>query len=187
MRARRSAMKNDEEEHFDEDIEITNSREEDEQEKLYISPSQHRKMLEELDRLKTKERLRIAERIKEAKSFGDLSENAEYEEAKKEQAFIEGTIMDLERQLEHAVVVDPEDVATGEVHMGCKVQVVDLDTSKTRWFTIVGNLEADPVEGRISIDSPVGKALVGKHEKETVVVRIPRGRVSYQILRIEKV
>ena len=98
-------MMHDEEERFDEEIEITNVRE-DEEEKLYISPSQHRKMLEELDRLKTKERLRIAERIKEAKGFGDLSENAEYEEAKKEQAFIEGTIMDLERQLEHSVVVE---------------------------------------------------------------------------------
>ncbi|WP_165845073.1 transcription elongation factor GreA [Candidatus Cryosericum terrychapinii] len=179
-------MMHDEEEHFDEEIEITNVRE-DEEEKLYISPSQHKKMLEELDRLKTKERLRIAERIKEAKGFGDLSENAEYEEAKKEQAFIEGTIMDVERQLEHSVVVEPGDTGTGEVHMGCKVQVLDVETAKTRWFTIVGNLEADPMEGHISIDSPVGKALVGKREKETVAVRIPKGRVSYRILSIEKV
>jgi transcription elongation factor GreA len=183
---RRFAMTHDEEERFDEGIEITNARE-DEEEKLYISPSQHKKMLEELDKLKTKERLRIAERIKEAKSFGDLSENAEYEEAKKEQAFIEGTIMDLERQLEHSVVVEHNDTSTGEVHMGCKVQVLDVDTAKTRWFTIVGNLEANPMEGRISIDSPVGKALVGKHEKEAVAVRIPKGRVSYKILSIEKV
>jgi transcription elongation factor GreA len=174
---RRFAMTHDEEERFDEDIEITNARE-DEEEKLYISPSQHKKMLQELGRLKTKERLRIAERIKDAKSFGDLSENAEYEEAKKEQAFIEGTIMDLERQL--------DDTSTGEVHMGCKVQVLDVATAKTRWFTIVGNLEANPLEGRISIDSPVGKALVGKHEKLTVAVRIPKGRVSYKILSIEK-
>ena len=179
-------MMHDEEELSDEGIEITNVRE-DEEEKLYISPSQHKKMLEELDRLKTKERLRIAERIKEAKGFGDLSENAEYEEAKKEQAFIEGTIMDVERQLEHSVVVEPGDTGTGEVHMGCKVQVLDMETAKTRWFTIVGNLEADPMEGHISIDSPVGKALVGKRAKETVAVRIPKGRVSYKILSIEKV
>lgn len=71
--------------------------------------------------------------------------------------------------------------------MGCKVQVLDVETAKIRWFTIVGNLEADPTEGRISIDSPVGKALVGKREKETVAVRIPKGRVSYKILSIEKV
>lgn len=179
-------MTHDEEERFDEEIEITNARE-DEEEKLYISPSQKRKMQEELDRLKTKERLRIAERIKEAKSFGDLSENAEYEEAKKEQAFIEGTIMDLERQLEHSVVIEHSDTSTGEVHMGCRVQVLDIDTEKQRWFTIVGNLEANPAEGHISIDSPVGKALMGKHEKETVAVRIPKGRVSYRILSIEKV
>jgi len=180
-------MMHDEEEIVDDDeIEITNARD-DEQEKLYISPSQREKMLKELERLKTKERLRIAERIKEAKGFGDLSENAEYEEAKKEQAFIEGTIMDLERQLEHSVVVEPGDTGTGEVHMGCKVKVKDVETDQERWFTIVGNLEADPMEGRISIDSPVGKALVGKHEKETVAVRIPRGRVSYKILSIEKV
>src|SRR5450830_1323471 len=174
--ARRFAMMHDEEEHFDEEIEITNVREDDE-EKLYISPSQYKKMLEELNRLKTKERLLIAERIKDAKGFGDLSENAEYEEAKKEQAFIEGTIM----------VVEPSDTGTGEVHMGCKVQVLDVETAKTRWFTIVGNLEADPMEGHISIDSPVGKALVGKREKETVAVRIPKGRVSYKMLSIEKV
>lgn len=169
----------------EEEIEITNARE-DEEEKLYISPSQHKKMVEELDRLKTKERLRIADRIKEAKGFGDLSENAEYDEAKKEQAFIEGTIMDLERQLEHAIVVEPDNQSTSEVHMGCRVQVRDVDSGKDRWFTIVGNLEADPFDGRISIDSPVGKALVGKHEKDTVIVKIPRGRVSYKVLSIEK-
>jgi transcription elongation factor GreA len=85
------------------------------------------------------------------------------------------------------VVVEPDDTGTGEVHMGCKVQVLDIETAKTRWFTIVGNLEADPMEGRISIDSPVGKALAGKREKETVAVRIPKGRVAYKILSIEKV
>jgi transcription elongation factor GreA len=178
-------MVHDEEERFSDDIEITNARE-DVEEKLYISPSQHKKMLEEVDRLKTKERPRIAERIKEAKSFGDLSENAEYEEAKKEQAFIEGTIMDLERQLEHAVVIEETDASIDEVHMGCRVHVVDLETTKTRWFTIVGNLEAEPFEGRISIDSPVGKALLGKRKNETVQVRIPKGRVAYRVLAIAK-
>ncbi len=167
------------------EIEITNTQE-DEEEKLYVSPSQHKKMVEELDRLKTKDRLRIAERIKEAKSFGDLSENAEYDEAKKEQAFIEGTIMDLERQLEHAIVVQPNNQSTNEIHMGCKVRVADVDSGKDRWFTIVGNLEADPFKGFISIDSPVGKALIGKHEKDTVIVKIPKGRVSYKVLSIEK-
>lgn len=179
-------MMHEDEERLSDDIEITNARE-DEQDKLYISPSQREKMLKELERLKTKERLRIAERIKEAKGFGDLSENAEYEEAKKEQAFIEGTIMDLERQLERSIVVEPGDTGTGEVHMGCRVKVKDVESGQERWFTIVGNLEADPTEGRISIDSPVGKALVGKHEKETVAVRIPKGRVSYKIISIEKV
>lgn len=179
-------MIHDEEELLDDQIEIINSRE-DEQEKLYVSPSQREKMLKELERLKTKERLRIAERIKEAKGFGDLSENAEYEEAKKEQAFIEGEIGDLERQLQQSIVVDPGDTGTGEVHMGCKVRVLDVDAGKERWFTIVGNLEADPSEGHISIDSPVGKALVGKREKETVAIRIPKGRVTYKVLAIEKI
>jgi transcription elongation factor GreA len=143
-----------------------------------------KKLEEELDFLKTIKRNEIKEKIKVARSFGDLSENAEYDEAKNEQAFVEGRIAQLENMLKNASVVDEADISTDKVSFGSVVKVKDYDFDEELDLHIVGSAEADPIKSKISNESPVGKALLGKKVGDVVEVPVPDGVSKYEILEI---
>jgi transcription elongation factor GreA len=135
----------------------------------------------ELDELKTVHRREVNDRIRQAKEYGDLSENAEYEDAKQEQAFIEGRILKLEAMVRNARLIDESEYASDEVHLGAVVKVKDLKNNENYEFTIVGSAEADPPNRRISNESPLGSALMGHKKGATVDVSTPRGVVKYKI------
>ena len=143
---------------------------------------------DELNYLKTTREKEVAEQIKEARSFGDLSENSEYDEAKNEQAKLYGRIAEVENILSHAVVIDEsaEQERAGVVGLGCTVKVRDLDLEEEATYAIVGSQEANPMECRISDDSPFGKALLGHKVGDMVEVEAPIGVLKYKILTIEK-
>lgn len=136
---------------------------------------------EELDDLKTVHRREVNERIRQAKEFGDISENAEYEDAKQEQAFVEGRILKLEGMIRNARIIEASDYAADEVHLGSSVKVKDLKTGALHEFTIVGSAESDPPNHRLSNESPVGRALIGRKKGDTVDVTTPRGVVQFKI------
>ncbi len=154
--------------------------------KLYITHEGLKKLEEELEFLRTARRAEVAERIKRAKEFGDLSENAEYEEAKKEQAFVEGRILTLEKMLAHAQIIEASEIDNQTVSVGSKVHLVSLDSKKEIDYTIVGSYESDPKQNKISDESPLGKALLGKKNKDFIRVKAPAGEFHYQILRISR-
>lgn len=137
----------------------------------------------ELETLKTEGRIDIAEKLKIARSYGDLSENSEYDEAKSEQAKIEARITELEYQLDHAEIIDTAD--KDAVSMGSKVKVRRLSDKVEATYEIVGFAQSNPSEGKISDESPVGKALVGAKKGDTVVVEAPIGNLEYKILAID--
>ena len=140
-----------------------------------------KKMEQELENLKTVRRKEVAEKIKEARGQGDLSENAEYDAAKEEQGEIESRIVQLENLLRNAEVID-EDV----LKMGSKVTVLDVEFDEEMEYTIVGSTEADPMNGRISNESPLGMALLGQKVGATVMADTPDGEVAFKILNIQK-
>jgi len=144
-----------------------------------------RKLEEELEYLKVTKRKEVAGRIKEAKDFGDLTENSEYEDAKNEQAFVEGRILQLEAMLRNAKVIDNNDVRRDRVTVGCTVVLQDLGNGEKLSYMIVGSAEADPDRDRISNESPVGKALLGRKKGEMVEVRVPAGTIRYSVLDIQ--
>jgi len=139
------------------------------------------KIENELDELKTNHRREVNDRIRQAKEYGDLSENAEYEDAKQEQAFIEGRILKLEAMVRNARLIDESEYASDEVHLGAVVKVKDLKNNDSYEFTIVGSAEADPPNSRISNESPLGSSLMGHKKGATVDVSTPRGVVKYKI------
>ncbi|HVA36755.1 MAG TPA: transcription elongation factor GreA [Candidatus Dormibacteraeota bacterium] len=143
------------------------------------------KLEEELDHLKTVHRQEVNERIRQAKEFGDITENAEYEDAKQEQAFVEGRILKLEAMIRNARLIDESEYASGEVHLGSTVKVKDLDKNRGFEFTIVGSAESDPANHRVSNESPIGRALMGKKKGDEVIVNTPKGGVSYKIEQIK--
>lgn len=143
-----------------------------------------KKLEEELDYLKSVKRREVAERIKQAIEFGDISENSEYEDAKNEQAFLEGRILALEKQLRHARIIDTQEMPGDVVSLGSKVKVQDLDTGDELVYEIVGSVEADPSELRISNESPVGRALLGQKVGSIVEVKVPAGTLRYRILSL---
>ncbi|MBE3579916.1 MULTISPECIES: transcription elongation factor GreA [Caldanaerobacter] len=145
-----------------------------------------KKLEEELEYLKTVKRAEVAEKIKQARAFGDLSENSEYDEAKNEQAFIEGRIATLEAMLKNAKVIDEEDIKLDEVSIGCTVKVFDETYNEEVEYTIVGSAEADPMNNKISDESPIGKALLGKKVGETISVEVPAGVIKLKILEIRR-
>ncbi len=145
-----------------------------------------RRLEEELEELKTVKRKEIAEKIKVALSFGDLSENSEYDEAKNEQAIIEGRIAEIENQLKNVRVLDESELNTEVVHIGSRIRIREVGTTEEESYKIVGSTEADPVNGRISDESPVGKAMLGHSVGDEVEVLIPSGTVSYQLIEISK-
>ena len=138
---------------------------------------------EELDYLKSVRRREVAERIKTALDYGDLSENAEYDQAKNEQAQLEEKIAKQEMMLRNAKVIDEDELSTDIVNVGSTVKVMNLEY-KEEEFTIVGSAEADPFNGKISNESPVGSALIGKNLNEVVDVEVPSGVIKYEILSI---
>ena len=146
----------------------------------------YNKIEEEVEYLKTVKRKEVAERIKVAISFGDLSENAEYDEAKNEQAQVEERIVKLENMLRKAVIIDESQIDSDTVTVGCTVKVYDTDLEEEVEYTIVGSAEADPYNGKISNESPVGKAFLGRHKGEDVEVQVPNGVVIYKILEISR-
>ena len=139
------------------------------------------KLEEELDDLKTVHRREVNERIRQAKEFGDISENAEYEDAKQEQAFVEGRILKVEAMIRNARIIDSSEYAQDEVHLGATVKIKDAKNGTAHEFTIVGSAEADPVNGRLSNESPLGSALMTKKKGDTVEVTTPRGKTTYKI------
>lgn len=143
-----------------------------------------RKLEDELEHLKTVKRKEVAARIKASKEFGDLSENAEYEDAKNEQAFVEGRILQLEQMLRSARVIDNHDAPSDLVTVGSTVQLKDLATGETLAYMIVGSAEADPDHDKISNVSLVGKALLGRRKGDTVTVVVPAGKLRYSVLQI---
>ena len=145
-----------------------------------------KKLEEELEFLKTVKRKEITEKIKVALGYGDLSENSEYDEAKNEQAFTEGRILQLENMLKNASVVDEAEIPVGTVAVGAIVKVKDYEFDEDVEYTIVGSAEADPMNFKISNESPVGKALIGKKIGEIVEVAVPDGVNKFEILEISR-
>lgn len=144
------------------------------------------KRRDELEHLKIVRRKEIAEKIKIAMSFGDLSENSEYDEAKNEQAKVEARIADLEAMLKNVKVIDEKELNTKKIHVGSKVKLKDLELNETCEYRIVGSSEANPLDGLISDESPVGMALLGHKTKDTVEVQTPGGTIQYSIMKITK-
>ncbi|MBQ4515686.1 MAG: transcription elongation factor GreA [Clostridia bacterium] len=141
---------------------------------------------EELEYLKTQKRKEISEKIKVALGFGDLSENAEYDEAKNEQAEVEMRIVKLEKMLKNAKVIDDENISTDAVAIGCKVKVLDIDFDEEAEYYIVGSTEADPSKNMLSDESPVGKALIGAKAGDTITVEAPNGEFQMKVLEISR-
>jgi transcription elongation factor GreA len=142
------------------------------------------KLEDELDFLKTVKRKEVVERIKIARSFGDLSENSEYDSAKEDQAFVEGRIAQLESMIRNAVIINEDESNKDIVRLGTTVTFVEIPTGDEESYTIVGSAEADPLEGRISNDSPIAKSMIGRTIGEIVKVLTPGGEMEIKIVSI---
>jgi len=153
--------------------------------KIVLTREGYKKLEEELKYLKTVKRREIADKISHALSFGDLSENAEYEEAKNEQAFIEGKILSIEEKLRKAEIVDTEGGNTDRVTLGSRVILENLDQNKKIEYLIVDSVEADPSARKISFESPLAQALLNKKEGEEVEIKVPAGVVRYRIIEVK--
>jgi transcription elongation factor GreA len=149
-----------------------------------MTPDGHGKLKEELDRLIKVERPKNVKDIEEARSHGDLSENAEYHAAKERQSFISGRIQELQDKLARAHVIDPSTINHTKVAFGATVKLLDTDTDEECVYTIVGPEESDVRSGKISMNSPVGRALMGKEEGDTATIRAPARTVEYEIMEI---
>ncbi|AGX05616.1 MULTISPECIES: transcription elongation factor GreA [Bacillaceae] len=143
------------------------------------------KLEQELEHLKTVKRKDVVERIKIARSFGDLSENSEYDSAKEEQAFVEGRITTLENMIRNAKIIEEDEASGDTVTLGRSVTFVELPDGEEESYTIVGSAEADPFEGKISNDSPIAKSLMGKRVGDEVTVQTPGGDMSVRITSIK--
>ncbi len=152
--------------------------------RIPMTPQGYKKLQEELDRLLKIDRPRNIKEISEARAHGDLSENAEYHAAKERQSFIEGRIQELKTKLALADVINPANISQDKVAFGAKVKVLDLDTNEEKVFILVGPEEADVKNGRISISSPVGKALINKEVGDVVNIKAPAKTLEYEILEI---
>ncbi len=155
-------------------------------EKKYpMTASGKEKLQEELEFLKTVKRKEVVERIKIARSYGDLSENSEYDSAKEDQAFVEGRISTLESMIRNAVIITEDELNTDEVQLGKTVTFKELPDGDEETYTIVGSAEANPMEGLISNDSPIAKALIGRSKDDEVEIVTPGGKMSVVILEIK--
>ncbi len=152
---------------------------------VYLTADGLKKVKEELEYLTSTRRKEVAQMIAEAKAEGDISENAGYDEAKTAQGFLEGRIRELEKILKNAQVIEDDNRPANEISLGRTVIVREDGTDFKETYTIVGSLEADPVKGRISNHSPIGKALIGKKIGQKVTVQSPGGEIVFEILKIE--
>ena len=146
------------------------------QKDVILTPEGYERLKAEIEHLSTQRRREVAERIKEAREFGDISENSEYDDAKNEQMMLEARIAELEQKLRSAQVIDASELGTDVVRVGSTVHVKDEKTGKSTKYTIVGSAEANPAEAKLSNESPVGKALVGRKKGDNVTVLLPNGR-----------
>lgn len=153
-------------------------------EEVILTPGGLEKLENELSHLRTVKRKEVAERIKKAISFGDITENSEYEDAKNEQAFIEGRIATLEKMLRNARIMEKNNQESSVVSLGSRVKIRDMEYEEDLEYTIVGTAEADPSNYLISNESPVGQAILGKSEGEEVEVKVPAGIIKYKILEV---
>jgi transcription elongation factor GreA len=145
-----------------------------------------KKLEDELEFLRGTKRKEVAERIKQALSFGDISENSEYDEAKNEQAQVEGRIVQLESMLKNAKVIDEDEVNTDSVSLGSKVKLLDMEFDEEIEYLIVGSTEANPLKSKISNESPVGSAIIGHKTGDIVEVQVPDGVIKFKVLEISK-
>ena len=145
-----------------------------------------KKYEQELEYLKTVKRKDVAEKIKVALSFGDLSENSEYDEAKNDQAMLEARISDIEAILKNAIVIDENDISNEHVHVGSKVKLYDFEFEEEVTYQIIGSTESDPFDGKLSDESPVGSALIDHKVGDEITVETPGGLLKFKILEISK-
>ena len=152
---------------------------------VILTPEGYEKLKQEIEYLSTEKRREVAERIRVAREFGDIAENAEYDDAKNEQALLEHRIATLEERLRDARVISKKDVPKDVVSVGSHVKLRDLDAKRTVEYDIVGSAEADPARNKLSNESPVGKAIIGHKKGDTVEVAAPRGSLKFKILEIK--
>jgi transcription elongation factor GreA len=152
---------------------------------VILTPEGLSKLKEEIEYLSTTKRREVAERIKHAREFGDIAENSEYDDAKNEQAMVEHRIALLEERLANSRVIEADEISLDVVSVGTKVRLRDLDAKETVEYTIVGSAEANPIEYKLSNESPVGKAILGHKKGETVEVTVPRGSLKVKIMDIK--
>jgi transcription elongation factor GreA len=152
---------------------------------VILTKEGYEKLKQEIEYLSTDKRREVAERIRVAREFGDIAENSEYDDAKNEQALVEHRIATLEERLLSARVIDKKDIAKDVVSVGSTVRLRDLGANKTFEYRIVGSAEANPAEQKLSNESPVGKAIIGRKKGETVEVAAPRGALKFKILDIK--
>jgi transcription elongation factor GreA len=152
---------------------------------VILTPEGYEKLKQEIEHLSTVKRREVADRIRVAREFGDIAENAEYDDAKNEQALLEHRIATLEERLRNARVLSKKDVAKDVVSVGSKVRLRDIAARQTFEYRIVGSAEANPTENKLSNESPVGKAIIGRKKGETVEVEAPRGAMKFKILEIK--
>jgi transcription elongation factor GreA len=156
-----------------------------EEKKHYMTVEGKKKLEEELTYLTTKKRKEVVERIKVARDFGDLSENSEYDAAKDEQAFVESRINQVEKMIRHAVIIEEDQANPDIVSIGKKVKIQELPDGEEEKYMIVGSAESDPLDGKISNDSPMARSLIGRSIGEEVVVSTPGGDVNVKILEVD--
>jgi transcription elongation factor GreA len=154
-------------------------------EKIPMTAAGYARLEAEIKRLKTVERPAVIRQIQDARTHGDLSENAEYHAAKERQGFIEGRVMDLEDKISRAQVIDVSKLSGNSVKFGATVTLIDEDTDEKSRYQIVGEIEADVKDGRISVTSPMARALIGKSKGDAVEVMTPGGGRSYSVLKVE--
>ena len=152
---------------------------------VILTPEGYDKLKQEIEYLSNDKRREVAERIRVAREFGDIAENAEYDDAKNEQMLLEHRISTLEERMRNAQVIDKKSVPKDVVSVGSHVKLRDVDAKKTFEYDIVGSAEANPAENKLSNESPVGKAIIGKKKGETVEVAAPRGKLKFKILEIK--
>ena len=152
---------------------------------VILTPEGYEKLKQEIEYLSNDKRREVADRIRVAREFGDINENAEYDDAKNEQAMLEHRIAQLEERLRHARVIEKADVKKDVVSIGSRVKLRDIEAKKTFEYHIVGSAEANPAENKLSNESPVGKAILGHKKGEVVEVAAPRGALKFKILEIK--
>ena len=151
---------------------------------VILTPEGHKKLKAEIEHLSTVKRREVAERIKQAREFGDIAENSEYDDAKNEQAMLEHRIAMLQERLKSARVIEKKEISKDQVSVGSHVKLRDVEAKKTLEYHIVGSAEANPAQNKLSNESPVGKAIIGHKKGETVEVSTPRGSLKFKIMEI---